>query len=102
MLPRLEITQTLRPVDLVSAAAPARSSDSPGTSTLFALPRPAPYAAVTAALRHRPHRTELCFSSMRLAGILGISPAAKPIIRCRPFRARLRTAGSVNLSPTGS
>lgn len=107
MLPRLEITQTLRPVDLVSAAAPTRSSASPGTSTLLALPRPAPYAAVTVALRHRPHRTDLGFTSgaTRLAGWYDGSTGRVGIDVTdgeRPTSThRSRRHGTVETRPTG-
>ncbi|WP_104107034.1 hypothetical protein [Nocardioides sp. 616] len=56
MLPPLEVVARLRPLDLV---APGTGTDrvTSGTSTLFAAPRPAPYAAVVAELRHVDHRT---------------------------------------------
>ena len=41
-------------------------------------------------------------SSVRLSGIFGISPAAKPMTRRRPFHAVARSAASEYLPPTGS
>lgn len=46
MIPRLEVVQRLRPIDLVSPGAPV-VSDGPGRHPL---PRPAPYAAAAATL----------------------------------------------------
>ena len=65
MLPRLEIVRRLRPIDLVAATSTTVSQQSPGTSTLVALPRPAPYAAIVADLRPRSGRVELGFVSGR-------------------------------------
>ena len=42
------------------------------------------------------------FSSVRLSGIFGISPAAKPTTSRRPRQAIERSAGSVYGPPTGS
>lgn len=65
MLPRLEIVRRLRPIDLVAPTSTAVSERSPGSSTLLALPRPAPYAAVVAELGPQPDRVEVGYTSGR-------------------------------------
>ena len=56
MLPPLEVVARLRPFDLL-AAGPVADHVTSATSTMFAVPRPAPYATVVADLRHVEHRT---------------------------------------------
>jgi hypothetical protein len=56
MLPPLEVVARLRPFDLL-AAGPVADQVTSATSTMFAVPRPAPYATVVADLRHVEHRT---------------------------------------------
>ena len=64
-------------------------------------------AANAAGSRRRksPQNTptiEQPFNSVRLSGIFGISPAAKPTTSRRPRHAQDRSAGSVYGPPTGS
>lgn len=65
VLPRLEIVGRRRPIDLVAATGATISQRSPGSSTLLALPRPAPYAAVVAELGSQPDRVEVGYTSGR-------------------------------------
>jgi hypothetical protein len=106
VIPRLEVVQRLRPIDLV-APGPAVESDGPGRHPL---PRPAPYAAAAATLAGRG-RARLALESgadrleVRLedAGLaLSVTAAGRTTGHRSRRHGRARNPESVGLSLTGT
>jgi len=106
MIPRLEVVQRLRPVDLVAPDA-TLAWDGPGQG---ALPRPAPYAAVSASLAGRGRvslvlrsgadRLEVTLEDAALA--LSVTAGGRTTGHRSRRHGRARSPEAVGLSLTGT